>query len=131
MSYAIATILGHLGKDPITREVGDTTCTTLSVAATRRAKRQGADIEVTTWWRASIWGAAGLAAAKHLHKGDAIVVTGWPEERSWTDDDGAKHHACELVNAQWSFVPGQRTKAEAAPAHASTENPTKPEDAPF
>jgi single stranded DNA-binding protein len=94
MSHASTTILGNLGQDPETRTVAQTTCTTLSVAVTRRIpKADGQKEERTTWWRVQVWGARGEAAATHLRKGDPIICTGWPELRNYTDKDGRDGHS--------------------------------------
>lgn len=114
MSHASTTIFGNLGGDPVTREAGDTTCTTFSVAVTRRIPKAGGEKEErTTWWRVQVWGARGVAAATHLHKGDPVIATGWPELREYTDKDGRPGHSLDLVRAEWSFAGGKRDRSGA------------------
>jgi len=67
-----ATIIGRLGKDPETRNVGST-----SVTEFRVATRHGfGDRQVDTWLSVSLWGKRGETAARHLKKGDAAIFTG-------------------------------------------------------
>lgn len=104
MSFAHAVIHGHLGNTPTTRAAGATTVTTLSVAVTRRFKRNNEKCEATTWWRCTIWGQRGLDAQKYLNKGMAVIVHGWPEIRQYTDDQQIQRFSTELIHADWSFA---------------------------
>lgn len=113
-SHAHATIAGHLGRDPETRAAGTGTVTTLSVAVTRRATGTDRSKDVTTWWKVSVWAKSGEAAAKFLHKGDAVICDGWPEVEEWTDNDNVKRQTLRLRNASWSFV-GAKSDRAAAP----------------
>lgn len=42
-------------------------------------------------------------ARQHLHKGDAVNVTGSINVRDWTDQSGIKHRKYEIVASQISF----------------------------
>lgn len=75
-----ATIIGRLGKDPETRQAGSHSVTELRVAT-----RHGfGDREVTTWLSVSLWGRRGETAAKHLRRGDSVILTG-----------------CSIYNEEW------------------------------
>lgn len=113
MSHASTTILGYLGRDPETRSAGETTCTTLAIAVGRRVKSAAGTEDRTTWWRAQVWGAGGLAAEEHLKKGDPVIATGWPELREYQDKDNQPRTSLDLVHASWSFAAGKRTRPEA------------------
>jgi single stranded DNA-binding protein len=83
-------ILGRLGKDPETRQVGETSVTNFSVATTERYKdRHGNKQEKTQWHTVSFWGKQGEIIAQYLNKGDQIQVTGTMEYRKWQDKEGA------------------------------------------
>src|SRR3546814_7608430 len=49
----IITIAGRIGQDATTREVGDSTVTSFSVADDQKLRGE----KVTMWWNCSLWGA--------------------------------------------------------------------------
>jgi len=67
-----ATVIGNVGKDAELRDAGQTRVCSFSVASNE--KRKGED--VTTWVRASVWGARGEKLAPHLLKGTRVAVAG-------------------------------------------------------
>ena len=114
MSFATATILGNLGKDPVTRATGSDNVTSFSVAVTRTTKVGGEKREATTWWNVSVWGMRGQIAGKYLRKGSSVICSGTPVLREYDDQNGAKRHSLDLVNADWGFAGGKRDEAPAS-----------------
>jgi len=104
-NYASVTIVGHLGKDPQTRQVasGDSV-TSFSLATNHKRANQP---DTVTWWRCSCWGKRGEAIARHLKQGDPILVTGEPLNRPWTDQDGAARLSLDVEVRDWAFVGGK------------------------
>lgn len=128
MSHATAILLGHLGRDPVTRPAGDGTVTTLAVAVTRRAGTDRAK-DVTSWWKVSVWGKGGESAAKHLRKGDAVLCQGWPEMETYKADDGTDRTELRLRNATWSFAGGSKATSESSSDTAPVRPPSAPVNA--
>lgn len=85
----IITIAGRIGQDATTREVGDSTVTSFSVADDQKVKGE----KVTTWWNCSIWGARGVALEQYLTKGSNVTVAGTASIRSYTKDGEGKFSA--------------------------------------
>lgn len=75
------TVAGRIGRDAETRNAGDTSVTSFTVAADQRNGRE----KSTNWWRVSIWGKRGESLCQYVRKGEKIVVTG---EFSITEYDG-------------------------------------------
>ena len=126
-SFATATLMGHLGRDPETRPTsGDGSVTTLAVAVTRNSTVRGEKTEETTWWKVAIWGTRGVTAAKHLRKGSLVLVTGWPVVREYTDKDQVVRHSAELRNADWAFAEGRRD-GETTAETSTAQNARTPE----
>jgi single-strand DNA-binding protein len=75
------TIAGKIGRDAETRQAGDGSVTSFSVAVDQRNGRD----KTTNWWRVSIWGKRGEALAQYLRKGDNVTVCG---EFSVSEYDG-------------------------------------------
>ena len=83
------TIIGHVGREPDYREVGDTTVAKFSVATSRRWKdRAGETQERTTWHRVECWGIQADIARDRLDKGSLVMVAGEVNEDEYTDKDG-------------------------------------------
>lgn len=103
-NHASVTLVGHLGADPATKHLpsGDVVCQ-FSLATTRKRK----DEALTTWWRCAMWGKRGEVIARHLRKGDPILVTGEPHLRPWTDQSGAQRASLDVEVRDFSFIGGK------------------------
>jgi single-strand DNA-binding protein len=66
------TIAGRIGRDAETRNAGEGTVTSFTVAVDQRNGRD----KTTNWWRVSIWGRRGESLCRYLRKGDNITVSG-------------------------------------------------------
>jgi len=102
----------RLGKDPETRDVGDTTVTKLWVAESERFKRKdGEQVVHTNWWSLEIWGKSGETVAKYFSKGDGIKIVG---SAKITEKDDNKYYAIR-VN-QWEFPLSRKGDGGESPA---------------
>lgn len=106
------TILGgRLTADPELKTTPTgVSVTSFTVAVNRRGKGKDGEtqadfINVTAW--------RGLAEfiTRHFRKGSSICVVGAIQTRSWTDPQGQKHYATEVVADEAYFV---GSKGEAA-----------------
>ena len=106
------TILGgRLTADPELKTTpSGALVTSFTVAVNRRGKGKDGEtqadfINVTAW--------RGLAEfiTRHFRKGSSICVVGAIQTRSWTDPQGQKHYATEVVADEAYFVD---SKGEAA-----------------
>lgn len=73
-----------------------------SIAVNRRAKageEQKADFFNVTAWRQTA-----EFVSKYFSKGSSILVVGSLQNRSWTDQNGQKHYATDIVADEVSFV---------------------------
>jgi single-strand DNA-binding protein len=86
-----AVVMGRLGKDPDTREVGTGTVTSVSVAT----DHGWGERKTTTWVRVSAWGKLGETLAR-LAKGNRICAAGELFEDCWTDKDNKDHSTIKL-----------------------------------
>lgn len=114
------TITGRLGRDPETRTAGSSTVVELSVASTHRANVGGEWQEVTTWYRASVWGKRDQGTVERFAaKGSYVVVSGTLEPREYKAKDGAAKLSLE-INASSVEVPRMGDAAARAPQQASS-----------
>ena len=65
-------IAGNIGKSAETRQAGDTTVTSWSVAVEGREGRE----TVTIWFDVSLWGKRGEVLAQYLIKGNKVAICG-------------------------------------------------------
>ena len=89
--------IGNLGSDPETRQVGDTSVCTISVATSERWKdKQGNKQERTEWMRVQLWGALGEIAQKYLRKGSKVFISGPLRTEKYTDKNGVDRQSVSV-----------------------------------
>jgi single-strand DNA-binding protein len=101
-----ATLMGHLGKDPETRNFQDggrVVHFSIATSESWKDKQSGERKERTEWHRVSIMseGLVGIAE-KYLKKGSKVYVEGKLETRRWTDRDGIERYSTEIVLRPYS-----------------------------
>lgn len=117
-SFQKTILIGHLGKDPETRTVGDNTVTNFSVAITKRKK----DEQITDWYNVSAWNKLGEIAQKFLKKGDAVYLEGELSVRQYDDKEGNARFSLELsANALTMLGTKSQSSGE------KSETPTQPD----
>ena len=89
-------LVGRLTKDPELRAtMNNISVTAFTVAVDRRFKTEGqpaADfINVIAWRNQAEF------ICKYFKKGSRIALTGSLQTRNWTDEDGIKHYATEVI----------------------------------
>ncbi|HET6467845.1 MAG TPA: single-stranded DNA-binding protein [Geminicoccaceae bacterium] len=96
--FALSVLVGRLGRDPELRTTqAGHEMAQLSVATSRRIKREAQWEEHTEWHSVTLWGQPAGYAAEQVHKGDLVLIVGEPRSRSWEDAQGAKRVAHEVV----------------------------------
>lgn len=88
-----AEVMGHLGRDPETRVVGDggRTVTKFSIATSNdyKDRRSGEWVKKdATWWNCEAWGELGEEIETSVMKGDALLVKGKVGLNTWQSKDG-------------------------------------------
>ncbi len=92
-------LVGNLGRDPETREIGDNSVlTSMSLATTRRYKnRDGENVDETEWHRIVFFGRTAEIARDFLKKGSQAYVEGRLRTRRYQDKDGIERYVTEIV----------------------------------
>lgn len=94
---------GRLTADPENKQTETgISVTRFTIAVNRRYSKdasQQADFFNVTAWRAT-----GDFVSKFFKKGSSIFVVGTIQNRSWTDADGNKRYATDIVADEVSFV---------------------------
>ena len=114
-------ITGKLGKDCVTRNVGDKTATEFSVADSIYMGK-GKEKE-TNWHKVTLWGAYGEALEPYLKKGQEVFVRGELLLRKYTTKEGVEGSSMEIRNAQVSLIGGKKDgDSSEAPAEAPAQS---------
>ncbi len=108
-------IVGRLGNDPETKQVGSSgTVTRLSVATSENwVDKEGQKQERTEWHRIVVWGKLAEICGRHLAKGRQVYVEGRLQTRSWEDQQGQKRYATEVVANTVQFLGAATERTDA------------------
>lgn len=127
----VVTIMGRMARDPELRKTGSgKSVASFSLAVERDRKNESGDRDVD-FIDCVAWGQTGDFVAKYFQKGSMAVVSGRLQIRGWTDKDGNKRKAAEIVaNSVYfgSSKNGEQKPADsfAAPSDASADfNPSE------
>lgn len=130
----VAMLIGRMVADPELKQTpSGVSVTSFSIAVNRRytkGKEPQADfINVVAWRNTADF------IAKYFKKGNAIFIKGAIQTRSWTDNNGNKRYATEVVADEAQFVDSKKSEAEAPNVpysnEAQFEEMTGDQDLPF
>lgn len=108
----LSMLIGRLTGDPeLKQTTSGVSVATFSIAVNRqysKDKEQQADfINVVAWRNTAEF------IAKYFKKGNAIFIKGAIQTRSWTDGNGNKRYATEVVADEAQFVESKKGDSEA------------------
>ncbi len=105
-------LIGHAGKDPEIRYIGEgTPVCKFSLATSLRFKdRSGQQQERTEWHNIVVWGRQAEIANEYIRKGRQIFVEGRITTRSWTDAENVKKFMTEIVATHFVLL-GRKDEA--------------------
>lgn len=126
---------GRLTADPELKQTqsGIPVCS-FSIAVNRRFGAKDGSQPQADFFNVTAWRQNAEFVNKYFRKGSSIFVVGTLQNRSWTDQNGVKHYATDVVADEVSFVDSRNDSqgAEAAPPDNYIPNAYKaPEAANF
>lgn len=105
------TIMGRLTRDPELRRTGSgLAVTSFSVAVERDFPNQQTGQREVDFINCVAWRQTGEFVNKYFTKGSMIVVSGRLQMRNWTDKDGNKRVAAEIVADNVYFGESKKDK---------------------
>ena len=112
-------IMGRLTADPELRRTGNGIAVTAFTLAVDRdySSKDGGEKE-TDFIDCVAWRNTGEFVAKHFAKGRMAIVSGRLQLRSYTDRDGNKRRAAEIVADSVYFGDSKNSNADNSPAPA-------------
>jgi single-strand DNA-binding protein len=108
---------GRLTADPELKQTpsGVSVCT-FGIAVNRRFTSKDASAQTQAdFFNVTAWRATAEFVSKYFRKGSSICVVGSLQNRTWTDQQGAKHYATDIVADEVNFVDSRNETASSAP----------------
>lgn len=101
-------LTGNLTRDPELRSTGGGTpvCSLRIACNGRRRNGEGVWEDVPNYFDVSVWGAQGENCQRYLSKGRGVAVDGRLQWREWTDGEGNKRQAVDIVAENVQFLGG-------------------------
>lgn len=110
----VVTIGGRLGKDvELRRTSSGIAVASFSLACDRDFTTQDGKRE-TDWVNVVAWRQTAKFCAKYFQKGSSMIVTGRLQTRSWTDENGGKRYATEVVADRVYFSGSKKDETKSA-----------------
>lgn len=138
--YQQITIVGYLGNDPDMRFTPNGQAVTgFSVATARKyTNNSGQQIDETTWFRVSVWGAQAESCNQYLHKGSPVLVVGrlrpdpqTGNPRTFTRQDGSMGASFEVTAQNVRFLPAGKGTASYEEDFGDEEGSAEGDEIPF
>lgn len=134
MSHNRQELLGRIGRiDELRYTAGGHAVVTASLATTHLGPQRDNQErkELTTWHRIKMWGKRAEAFVKYTQVGKRIYCYGRTDHREYTDREGVKRWACEVVVEFWTWADAftPENPDEVHPRHrnaADIKTPEKP-----
>ena len=112
MAFNKVILIGNLTADPELKQTqsGVSVCS-FNIAVNRRFKAEGQQecdfITIVAWRQQAEF------VSKYFKKGQAILICGQLQTRTWTDNQNNKRYATEVVADEVSFVGNKESSSEA------------------
>ncbi len=104
MAFNRVILVGNLVADPELKTTpSGTSVTRFRIAVNRRFTRAGEQPQ-TDFFDIVAWRQTAEFIARFFTKGRPILVSGSLQNRNWTDNNGVKHYATEIVADEATFV---------------------------
>ena len=91
-----------------------------SVASFSLAVKRPFTKDTTDFHTIVVWDKQAELISKYVNKGDQVCIRGYLTTRNWTDSNGQKRYATEVVADEVSFVGNKESSAESKPSPAYT-----------
>ncbi|MFA5561124.1 MAG: single-stranded DNA-binding protein [Eubacteriales bacterium] len=103
-SFNKVILVGNLTADPELKQTqsGISVCH-FSIAVNRRSSREDQGQPSTDFFNIVAWRQTAEFVARYFKKGRPILVSGRLQNRNWTDKDGQKRYATEVVADEVTF----------------------------
>lgn len=124
MSFNKVILIGNMVSDPeLKKTANEVSVTSFRIAVGRRFAKENqpqADfIDIVAWRQQAEF------VTRYFNKGKPILVCGQLQTRTWTDENGQKHYATEVIADEIAFVGAKPNGAE-QPAKQNVSSDASP-----
>ena len=123
MSFNKITVVGNLGRDPELNysPQGNAVCNFSVATNEKRRDKSGESIDVTTWFRITLWGKQAENASKYLSKGSPVYIEGRLRVEEWSDRDGKSRYTLEVHATDMQFIGTNSSSGEGSGESQSSD----------
>ena len=116
MAFNKVILMGRLTADPELKQTqSGTTVTSFNIAVDRKVKDSPCDFFTIVAWKQTA-----EFIYRYFKKGQAILVCGELQTRSWTDNNGNKRTAVEVVASEATFCESKKeSETNYAPSYSN------------
>lgn len=128
MAFNKVILMGRLTANPELKQTqGGTTVTSFNLAVDRRYNKEGEEKQCD-FITIVAWRATAEFICKYFGKGQAILVCGELQTRSWEDQQGNKRYATEVVANEVSFCEAKKNSEgnNTSPSQNSSQGKFEP-----
>jgi single-strand DNA-binding protein len=112
MSYQSITIVGNVGREPELRYTpAGIAVTDFSVGVNKVTGKGDDRKESTTWFKCTAWRDQAETVARHVHKGQLILVVGEVSGQAWTNKEGNPQVTLIIMVGRFQFL-GKKADSE-------------------
>lgn len=113
---------GRLTADPELKSTPNGVyVTTFTIAVNRRYSGKSGGENQADFINVTAWRQTAEFIVNYFHKANCICIVGSIQTRSWTDNQGQKRYATEIIAEEAYFVEGKREGMDALYAAAESE----------
>ena len=96
---------GRLTADPELKQTPNgVPVVSFSIAVNRRYQSKDSGQQLTDFFNVTAWRGTAELVSRYFHKGSSICVVGSIQNRSWTDNQGNKRYATDIIADEVQFV---------------------------
>ena len=118
---------GRLTADPELKQTqSGIPVTSFSIAVNRRFGSKDANQPQADFFNVTAWRAQAEFVSRYFKKGSSIFVVGTIQNRSWTDQQGVKRYATDIVADEISFVDSRNEGSAAGQGQYTPDAYTTP-----
>ena len=102
-------LMGRLTRDPEVRYTQNTNLTVanFSIAVNRRFAKENDEVKAD-FFNVIAWNKTGEFVGKYFKKGQQVLVSGRLQNRNWTDQQGVKHYATDVIAEEVEFADSKK-----------------------
>ena len=105
-------LCGNITGDPELRQTqSGTSVTSFTIAVNRRFKTEDGK-QQTDFIPVVAWNGTAEFVSKYFRKGSSVCVSGTIQTRQWTDQNGGKRYATDVIADEAYFVDSRAVEAE-------------------